>query len=189
MSRTTIAIDRVAMLVLAAILIGVGVAAIAWWFDLVTWLPARVDLSGAQDTVHQSWWPWATGAAGLVAVLVGLRWLIAHVPDRGVGNLKLTGSGPGGKLRAAPGPVAQAAAHVLAATPGVRSASGKVLHENGHLVARLTATIETRADLHAIAATADQVAADLVAVLGRDDLHCQVQLKTATRTRTQPRVR
>ena len=189
MSRATIAIDRFVMLVLAVILIGAGVAAIAWGFGLVTWLPARVDLSGAQDIVHQSWWPWAAGAAGLIAVLVGLRWLIAHVPDRGVGNLTLTGSGPGGKLRAAPGPVAQAAAHVLAATPGVRSASGKVLHERGHLVARLTATIETSADLHAIAATADQVAADLVAVLGRDDLHCQVQLKTATRARAQPRAR
>ena len=53
---------------------------------------------------------------------------------------------------------------------------------------RLTAIIETSADLPAIAAAADQVAADLGAVLGRDDLRCQVQLKTAARTRAQPRV-
>jgi len=189
MSRATIAADRVATLAVAVILIGVGAAMIAWWLDLLTWLPARIDLTEVVDFVHQSWWPWAAGVAGLVAVLLGLRWLIAHVPDRGVGDLTLAGSGPGGKLRAAASPVAEAAAQVLAGAPGVRSASGKVLHERGQLVARLTATIETGADLHAIAQTADKVAAELGAVLGRDDLHCQVQLKTTTRTRAQPRVR
>ncbi|RYV50844.1 hypothetical protein [Pengzhenrongella frigida] len=189
MSRATIAADRVATFVVAVILIGVGVTAIAWWLDLFTWMPARLDLTAALDLVYQSWWPWAAGVAGLVAVLVGLRWLIAHVPDRGVGDLKLAGSGPGGKLRAAASPVAEAAAQVLAGAPGVRSASGKVLHERGQLVARLTGTIETGADLHAIAQAADKVAAELGAVLGRNDLLCQVQLKTATRTRVQPRVR
>lgn len=189
MSRATIAVDRVVMFAVAVVLIGVGIAGIAWWFDLATLLPARTDLTGALDTVRQSWWPWVTGVVGLIAVLAGLRWLISHVPDRGVGDLTLSGSGPGGKLRAAPGPVAQAAARVLAAAPGVRSSTGKVLHERGQLVARLTATIETTADLRAIAAAADQVAAELGAVLGREDLHCQIQLKTATRTRAQPRVR
>lgn len=189
MSRATIAADRVATFVVAVILIGVGVAAIAWWLDLVTWMPARISLTEALDLVHQSWWPWAAGAAGLVAVLVGLRWLIAHLPDRGVGDLKLAGSGPGGKLRAAASPVAAAAAQVLAGAPGVRSASGKVQHERGQLVTRLTGTIESGADLHAIAQAADKVASELGAVLGRDDMRCQVQLKTVARTRAQPRVR
>jgi hypothetical protein len=189
MSRTTIGLDRVVLFIVAIGLIGVGAAGIAWWLDLVSWLPARMDLSWARDTVGQSWWPWVAGVAGLVAVLVGLRWLIGHLPDRAVDDLTLSGSDPGGRFRAAANPVARAAAQMLAGAPGVRSASGKVLRERGRLVARLTATIETRADLQAIATTADQLAADLGAVLGRDDLRCQVQLKTATRTRAQPRVR
>ncbi|MGV8965769.1 MAG: hypothetical protein ACOH2F_05775 [Cellulomonas sp.] len=189
MSRATLAFDRVVTLVVAVILIAVGAAGIAWWLDLITWLPAQIDPSPAQDTLSQPWWPWVAGAVGVVAVLVGLRWLIGHLPDRGVGDLKLAGSLPGGRLRAAASPVARAAAQMLAGTPGVRSASGKVLRERGQLVARLTATIETRADLNAIAAAADQVAADLGAVLGRNDLYCQVKLKTATRARAEPRVR
>ena len=99
MSRATIAVDRFVMLVLAVILIGAGVAAIAWWFGLVTWLPARVDLSGAQDIVHQPWWPWAAGAAGLIYALyqttiwffqgfqAGLIAFTAAVMG-GIGNLK-----------------------------------------------------------------------------------------------------
>ena len=189
MSRVTVAFDRVVTLALAVLVIGVGAAGIAWWLDLVSWLPARMDLSWARDTVGQSWWPWVAGVAGLVAVLVGLRWLIGHLPDRAVDDLTLSGSDPGGRFRAAANPVARAAAQMLAGAPGVRSASGKVLRERGRLVARLTATIETRADLTAIAAAADQVAADLGAVLGRDDLYCQIKLKTATRARAEPRVR
>lgn len=188
MSRATIAFDRAATFLAAAVLIAVGAGAIAWALDLVTWLPTSLDTSGVQDVTGSPWWPWVAGAAGLIAVLAGLRWLIAHLPDRGVGDLALSGSGPTGKLRAAPRPVARAAAQALAATPGVRSATGSVLRERGQLVARLTATIEAGADLHLVAAAADQVAAELGAVLGRGDLHCQVQLNVATRARALPRV-
>ena len=64
-----------------------------------------------------------------------------------------------------------------------------MLRERGQLVARLRATIEAEADLQAITSAADQVAADLAQVLERDDLHLQVQLKVATRSRSLPRVR
>lgn len=188
MSRTTLATDRAATLLVALITIGAAITAIAWWSDTLTWLPTTIDLSTAATTTQQPWWPWAAGAAGLIAVTAGTRWLIAHLPDRGVSDLTLTGSGPNGKLHAAANPVARAAAHALATTPGIRSATGKIHHERGQLVAHLTATIETTADLHTIATAADQTATDLGTVLGRHDLHCQIHLKTTTRTRAQPRV-
>lgn len=187
MSRSTIALDRAALLVVAIIFIAAGAGAIAWWLDLFTWLPASLDLVPVQDVTAQGGWPWAIGVAGVIAVVAGLRWLIAHLPNRGTGDMTLPRSGPTGKLRAAPNSVAQAAGHALAAAPGVRSATGKVVRERGQLVAHLKATIEAGADLRAVAAAADQVAADLGAVLGRDDLHCQVDLKVATRTRALPR--
>lgn len=188
MSRAAIALDRAAALVVAVILIAVGAGAIVWWLDLLTWLPAALDTSVVRDGTHQPWWPWAAGGAGLIAVVAGLRWMIAHLPDRGVGDLMLTGSGPDGALRAASGPVAHAAAQALAAAPGVRSATGRVLRERGQLVARLTGTVEASADLRIIAAAADQVAADLRAVLGRDDLYCQVRLTVGRRAHALPRV-
>ena len=128
MSRAAIALDRAAALVVAVILIAVGAGAVAWWLDLLTWLPAARDTSVVRDGTHQPWWPWAAGGAGLIAMVAGLRWMIAHLPDRGVGDLMLTGSGPDGALRAASGPVAHAAAQALAAAPGVRRGQRRPAH-------------------------------------------------------------
>jgi len=188
MSRSTLALDRIATLVVGLVLLAAGGAALLWWFDLVSWFPRLLDLSAVKDAIGQPWWPWAWGAAGVVLVLLGLWWAAAHIPDRGVGELKLPGSSADGKLRAASTPVAQAAAAALQGANGVRTVRGRIVRERGQLVARLSATIEAGADLHAVAAAADQVATELAAVLDRDDVHCQVRLKVASRTRSLPRV-
>ena len=188
MSRGVIALDRVASLLVGIVAITAGALAVVWWLDLLSWLPRSLHTTSVTDTTSQSWWPWAAGLAGLALVLMGLRWLAAHIPNNRVGDLSLTGSGAQGKLRAAAAPAAKAAAEVLARTPGVRSATGRVLRERGQLVARLGATIEVDADLQAITSAADQVTVDLARVLGRDDLHCQVRLKVAARSRPLPRV-
>lgn len=187
-SRATIAFDRLATLVVALVLVLAGVSAIAWWLDAVSWLPGSVDLSSVKDAMGQSWWPWALALVGVLLVLLGLRWIIGHVPDRGVKDLRLPGSNEQGKLRAAATPVATVAAQVLEDTPGVRSSSGKIVRERGQLVAQLRTTIEAGADLRSVAAAADQVSADLARVLERDDVRCLVQLKVAARSRPLPRV-
>lgn len=188
MRRSTIAFDRFAAFVAAVVLLAAGAAAIIWWWGIFSQVPDTVDLSGVQDLSAQPWWPWAVGIVGVVLVLLGLRWLFAHVPNRGVGELKLPGSNGQGKLRASAGPVGKAAAVALEGVPGVRSSHGTVIRERGQLVARLSATIDPGADLHRIATGADQVAADVGQVLQRDDLRCQVQLKVATRARSLPRL-
>ena len=189
MSRGVIVFDRFAAFLVGSVLVGAGAFALVWWLDLFSWLPPALNTAPVTDTTSQTWWPWVAGLVGAVLVLVGLRWLAGHIPHGRVGELTLPGSGTQGKLRAAATPVAKAAAEVLEAAPGVRSASGRVLRERGQLVARLGATIEAEADLQAITSAADQVAADLARVLERDDLHCQIQLKVATRSRPLPRVR
>jgi len=188
MSRGVIAVDRFVAFVVGILVIAAGAFALAWWLDLFSWLPRSLNTSAVTDTTSQPWWPWVAGLLGAVLVLAGLRWLAGHLPHSRVGELTLPGSGTEGKLRAAATPVAKAAADVLERTPGVRSASGRVLRERGQLIARLGATIEAEADLGAIASAADQVAADLARVLERDDLHCQVQLKVAARSRSLRRV-
>lgn len=190
MSRATLAVDRVVAALLGLVFIAAAVLGFAWWagrlavgpkveLSSVSWLPTLTD---------QSWWPWALGAAGVVLTLLGLRWLVGHLPDRGVSRLTLPGSERAGRLQVAAKPVASAAADALAATPGVRSARGSIQSDRGQLLARIDATIERECDLRAIAAAADAVSADLQNALGRDDLSCQVQLHTARGNRRPPRV-
>ena len=189
MSRAVIAFDQFASFLVGILLVAAGAFALVWWLDLFSWLPPALNTSPVTDTTSQAWWPWVAGLVGAVLALLGLRWLAGHLPNSGVGELTLPGSDTQGKLRAAAAPMAKAAAEVLEAAPGVRSASGRMLRERGQLVARLGAAIEVEADLRAITSVVDQVAADLARVLERDDLHLQVQLKVATRSRSLPRVR
>ncbi len=188
MSRVTLAVDRLVTVVVALALIVAGVVGVAWWSGRIVRLPARLDLSGLGWLPRQPWWPWALGALGVLLVLLGLRWLVGHLPDRGVSHLNLTGSNPGGKLMVEARTVASTAAEVLQDTPGIRLARGRLQRDRGQLVARLDATIEPGADLKLVAAAADEVSAQLCQLLQRDDLHCRVQLRTAGRDRAQPRV-
>jgi len=170
MSRSMVAVDRFVALVMGIALIAAGVFAVLWWRGAFPEAPS-LDLAGVRGTLDQPWWPWVAGLVGALGVVLGLRWMLGHLPDRGVGLLKLPGSSSQGRLSADAGSVATAAADVLEGVPGIRSSSGRVLRERGQ-----------------VAAAADQVASDLASVLGRDDLCCQVQLKVGKRGRSQPRV-
>ena len=187
-SRATVAADRFAAFVVAVVLIAGGAAAITWWFHLVAGLPRTIDVSAVQDATTRSWWPWATAVVGLLLVVVGLRWLVAHVRRAPVSHLTLPGSDRSGRLRVATRPLAAAAAASLAAADGVTSSSGQVRRERGQLVAALKATITPDADLEAVAEAADQAARDLARVLERDDVRCVVRLRVASAGST-PRVR
>ncbi|MGL5817902.1 MAG: hypothetical protein ACRCYR_10090 [Phycicoccus sp.] len=187
MRRRTVALDRVAVLLTGLLLLAVGVAGLVWWRGDLG-LSGPVDTTVVTDATEQPWWPWAVGAAGVLLVALGLRWLAAHLRSSRVGDLRLPGSGPQGRLTADVGPVARAAGESLAATPGVRSARGGVDRDRGRLVAHLRATIEPDADLAAVAAASDRVAADLRTVLQRDDIRCRVDLRVAQHGRNLPRV-
>ena len=192
MSRATLAFDRIIAAVLGLVLIAAGVIGVLWWARRLPGLPDKVTLSSVSwlpTLTEQSWWPWALGAFGVLLVLLGLRWIGGHIPSRGVSHLSLPGSGSDGQLLAEAKPVASAAADAFAQTPGVRSAKGSIQRDRGQLMARIDATIEREADLGMIAAASDTVSADLRQALERDDLSCQVQLRTARANRKLTRVR
>lgn len=187
-SRMMLSLDRAATLVLALALIVVGAGGI-WWWTGDSPLPAALDASGVRQQVDSGWWPWASAAAGVVLILLGLRWIAAHVTNRKVKRLHLKGSGAGGRLDVAGSKVAGAAAAAFSDTLGVRSARGSVIRDRGQLVAHLSATIEPEADLRLIAARADVVSAQLAQALDRDDARCSVELKVAARGRHLPRAK
>jgi hypothetical protein len=193
MRRSVLGLDRVLAILLGLSLFIVGVGAAAWYNGglrrLWPQFPKQVSTDKVSDLLNSGWWPWVGGFAGALAVLLGMWWLIAHLPRRGVGPLVLSGSGRPGRLLVDPTGVAATAAEVLDDTPGIRSVHSKVLRDRGTLIVALSGTIDPRGDLHDIVAAIDAVATDLQSVLGRDDVRARIQLSVARRPRTQPRVR
>ena len=188
MSRLTVAVDRVVTLLVAVLLIVVGAACAVWGTDRVPPLDGSLDLGAVSTATTKTWWPWAVGVGGVIAVLLGLRWLFAHVPSRRRGPLRLSGTDSRGRLHADGDSAVGAAADELAATAGVTSTSGTLISDRGQLVARLRATIDPDADLATLADAADRTSARLQHVLGRDDLRCRVDLRLARREQARRRV-
>jgi hypothetical protein len=193
MRRSVLGLDRILAILLGLILLAVGAAAAGWHSGGLRRLwpafPKRLSSAGATDVLNAGWWPWTAAGVGTLTVLLGLAWLVAHLPRRGVGLLVLPGSGKTGRLLVDPAGSASTAAEVLADSPGVRSAHSRVLHDRGQLVVALTGTIDPRANLTDVIAATDAVAADLQAVLGRGDARARIRLTVARRAQARPRVR
>jgi hypothetical protein len=192
MRRSVLGLDRTVVVLLGLILTLAGVAAASWYSGglrrLWPAVPNRLSTGDASDVLDARWWPWAAAGTGALAVLLGLWWLIAHLPHRGVGLLVLPGSGKPGRLFVDPAGTASTAAEVLVDTPGIRSAQSKVLRDRGELVIALTGTIDPRADLTDLIAATDAVAAQMRTVIGRDDARARIRLSVARRAEAQPRV-
>ncbi|WBQ03883.1 hypothetical protein [Kribbella sp. CA-293567] len=179
MRRGLITFDRLAALVIAVVLIAAGAAALAWRYDLIPDATDRLEINGLSDLPAMAWWPWATGAGGVLLVLLGLTWLARHLPRRGTGQLRLAGSDATGRLTADASAAADTAGQVLAQTAGVRHGSGRIVLDRGQLVAELTATLEPGADLDAVRAAAEHTGQQLHQVIGRDDLYHRIELRVA----------
>ncbi len=189
MSRLTIAFDRLVTFVLALACLAAGAAVLVWWHGDWSALKGNLATGMVSRDIAQSWWPWAAGSAGLVLVLVAVRWLVAHLPNRRVGAMTLVGGSSKGRLTADVGAVVSTAGDVFAETRGVRSVRTKLIRERGQRVADLRAVVEPEADIDLIARAADTIAADLSGITGRDDLYCRVRLSVAARQHQQARVR
>lgn len=188
MSRGTLVADRLAVLVAAVLALALGILTLLWWSGRWSALPDQIDAGPLLDVLGQPWWPWAAGIVGLGLVLVGLRWLVAHLRSQRIGRMALPGSNKEGRLTADARPVAKAAGEALGQVRGVRSSRATISHDRGQIVARLTATVDPDADLHLVAGAADQVSAELRQVLGREDIACRVQLKVSSRSSSLSRV-
>ncbi|TDD51507.1 hypothetical protein E1263_30030 [Kribbella antibiotica] len=184
MRRGVIALDRLVGTLIALSLLVVGGAAVAWQYGELPAAPDRITAGPVSDPTGAEWWPWATGAAGVIAICFGLWWLARHLPRRVGGRFALPGGDRSGKLVADAHSAVDAAAKALARTPGVRDGSGQVVADRGQLVAELTCTVEPTADLEAVHAAAARTAADLATVVALPKIHTRVRLRVARSDRT-----
>lgn len=166
MTRLAMAVDRIATLLAGAALIALGAGAVAWQRgDLVD--GRSLSFAVAVDATRTAWWPWALAAAGVVLILLGLRWLAAHRPARKASRVILRT--PADSLPPVTGDaasVAQAAAVAIRRDAAVLKASGTATVERGTPTVTVTATVRARQGLRAGARAADATAADIAVMLG-----------------------
>jgi len=193
MSRSVLALDRVLTFLLGLILLVAGAAAIAWQTgQLARVWPAAPDelrLGAASSATDVAWWPWGAGIAGVAAILLGLWWLLSHIPRRAVPTVALPGAEGRGSLRINPSAATSTAAERLETIPGIRSARGTMQDRRGEMVAIFRATVEPTADLPAVVAAAERTSAELGHVLGIPAARCHIHLNVARRGRALARAR
>lgn len=192
MKRGVLGVDRVLVLLLGLALVTLGVAAVGWQagFLASVWpdVPSSVDVDSSQVTESPNVTAVAV-AAGAVLVGLGLWWLLAHLPARGVRVLRLPPGDAPGLLAVEPGPAVAAAADVLADDPRIVSVRGAVLSERKRLVVRLRVTAYPDADLADVVSACDEVLADLARVLPEEQLASRVEITVLRRAAERARVR
>ena len=144
MKRATASVDRTSTAVVGLALIALGGGAIAWERGK---FPGRerIDAAFVDTAVDAGWWPWALAAAAILLVLLGLWWLLAHLPRRSIGTVAFASTPEAdvdGRLSVDLSTAARSAAKSLAAHDGVVSASGRSVSDRGQRVVEITATVD-----------------------------------------------
>lgn len=155
MTRKLNATDRAVTLLVGLALVAGGLALLNWhqqWFG--SW-PDTLSTSRFADTEATAWWPWAYAAAGIVLGLIGLFWLLAHVPRRGERIVRLdAASSEHGAARVDYQSVATAVAADLEARSPVTHVKGATRRRRGTLVIELRGYLDPHATPEIIDATA-----------------------------------
>lgn len=184
MTRATVLLDRIAVLVIGLLLLAAGAAAVLWWQGrLAGGRPVQLV---APLRVDASWWPWACGGVGAVLVVVGLWWLSGHRRAPRVRDVRLADdTNTDGTLSADAAAVASAAADVLAQHPAVLKASARASVENRVPTITLTATVAARRSLEPAVLAADDTAATVAQMLG-ERVAVRTRVRVTARNRRGP---
>jgi hypothetical protein len=162
MTRRAVAFDRIAVFLAGLGLAAAGVLVIAWERGAFgAGATVRLSVGRALDA---SWWPWAVAGAGVVLVVLGLRWLATHRWPRKASRVAL--ADPGAGLSADASSVAAAAGDALGAEPAVLKAGGAAVLDRGRSTVTLTATVPAHRGIGAGITAADTAAATVGTMLG-----------------------
>jgi len=178
--RRTIAVDRLACALAGAALVAGGLAAAAWARgDLPVPADSALSIPNLDSVFDAFWWPYALGAAALVLIAVGVRWLLSHRPGQTPGPAPLPGSTGTAPLTVDLNSAAAAAAASLSEHPHVRSASGHCRADRGQRVIEIDLKIDPRTDLGELTSAIDDTRRDLDTALAGVSFSSRILLSAA----------
>lgn len=144
------ALDRTLVALAGLLLAAAGAGLLGWQQQWFPQLGETLRTGAVADAADTGWWPWAVAAGGVLLGLLGLRWLVAHVPGRGPGSVRLASSGVTGRLEAdlrATADAVGARLAELAPVTGVRTTTSEA--RNGSVL-EVRARLEPEADAEAV---------------------------------------
>ncbi len=211
MSRGTVVLDRAVLLLLGVVVLVISAFLVVWGLGRLPSAPAEVDLAVLRQVPDHPWWPWVLAVGGTLAVLVGLRSLLAHSRRRRVRHVTMSaapdrvdrvdradradgGAGTdgaaraGGQLRLDLPAVATAAAESLSRNRWVSHARGTVVVDHGRPVLEILVRVDAAADLEDLRASIDRTRATLAVVLPPGTAHLRVRLDVHRARVENPRV-
>lgn len=188
MTRLLVTLDRLAGIVLALLLVAGGLVLLDWRLDTVLNLPTVAHIGPVLDLVKRVWWPVVAAVAGVLLVLVGLRWLVGHMPRVRNSEARLSASSGAGRLRLDTPSVARAGASALTSDLVLPEASGHVREVRGRPLVQLEARCAQETDVADVRDRAALVAGDVARGFPSGDLPLRV-LVDAPRTRVRDRAK
>ncbi|MCX8561954.1 hypothetical protein OS122_13760 [Mycolicibacterium mucogenicum] len=159
-------VDRAATLVAGVVVACLGAVAVLWPTHVVHAAPEQISTGPAARVTSSTWWPWELAGAGALLLILGLVWLIAHVPVRKAQVLRVPGTSDPGYITVNLDGVAAAAAAALAQDANVQSAKGKAIADRGTTTVELTVTTAHPAVLADVVSAIDTTLADVARVTG-----------------------
>lgn len=188
MTRLLVALDRIAGLVLALVLVAGGLLLLDWRLGLVLDLPVVAHISPVLDLVGRVWWPILAAVIAVLLVLLALRWLVAHLPRVRTSDARLAASSGDGRLTLDTSSVARASASALASEMVLPDARGRVREVRGRAVVQLDAHCTRDTDVAEVRDRAATVAHDVDRAFPSGELPLRVVVD-APRTRVRDRGR
>jgi hypothetical protein len=159
--RPTDLVHRAAVLVTGVGVTAIGAAAVLWPIHVVRVAPERIGTGPVVRVIAATWWSWALAGAGALLVLVGLVWLVSHVPIRKAPVLRVPGTSDPGFITVNLQALASAAATALQDEPNVQSAKGTAVTDRGDTTVELIVTVAHPAGLADVLAAIDATCADI----------------------------
>ncbi|OKH86074.1 hypothetical protein EB75_04895 [Mycobacterium sp. ST-F2] len=164
--RPTDLLDRAATLVAGIAVTMIGAAAVLWPTHWVRAAPERISTGPVVRATTATWWAWGLAGAGTLLVLIGLVWLVSHVPTRKAPVLRMPGTTDPGFITVNLDGVASAAAAALERESDVQSAKGKAVIDRRASNVELTVTVSHPAGLPRVIPVIDSTCADIARALG-----------------------
>lgn len=184
-TRRTRGTDRAATVLLGLVLIALAALVWEWRLDLTGLLDPSAEVAGVGSVVDSTWWPWVAAAVGLLLGILGLLWLLAHLPRPTRGSTRLSGSDATGRLEADHASLAKALAERWAALAPVTGTRGRTTPDAPDVLL-LSGHVELEADTADILDAADRIEREVVEAFPDLDVRVRFLLDGPSR---QPRTR